>query len=419
MSEKKVPEVRFKGFSGDWEKQLFDIVFDTAISNNTLSRANLNYEGGEYQNIHYGDILIKFGEITDVSKETIPYITNPDVTKLKSQLLLSGDVVFADAAEDETVGKATEVLGIGEKKIVSGLHTIPVRPKKLKPVGYLGYYMNSNSYHRQLLPLMQGIKVLSISKRSLATTKLTYPALEQEQAKIGEFFKNLDTLIALNQSKYDKLVNMKKACLDKMFPKDGADIPEVRFKGFSGGWETCKFGETVDRYEEPVQTPNNGYMRLGIRSHAKGTFHSYVEKGRELQTAKMHKVAAGNFIVNITFGWEHAVAITDENDRGKLVSHRFPQFKFREGMIPIFFKCVILEEKFKHHLSLSSPGGAGRNRVLKLDEMLEYKITFPCEKEQTKIGNFFQSLDNLITLRKTELEKLKNVKKACLDKMFI
>ena len=157
-------------------------------------------------------------------------------------------------------------------------------------------------------------------------------------------------------------------------------------------------GDLVEKYEDPIDTPTDGYMRLGIRSHAKGTFHSYVEKGKELETAKMFRVAANNFIVNITFGWEHAVAITDESDAGKLVSHRFPQYSFENGMIPMFFKYLILDENFKHHLELSSPGGAGRNRVLKLNDMLEYKMKFPCEDEQRKLASYFDDLDHLITL---------------------
>ena len=163
-------------------------------------------------------------------------------------------------------------------------------------------------------------------------------------------------------------------------------------------WEQRKFGEITNRYEEPVSTPHDGYYRLGIRSHAKGTFHSYVAKGKELETAQMHRVAAGKFIVNITFGWEHAVAITSEDDAGKLVSHRFPQFSFVEGMVPEFFRYVIVDEKFRHHLWLASPGGAGRNRVLKIDEMLNYSMSFPSREEQIRIAKFFASIDNLITL---------------------
>ena len=194
--------------------------------------------------------------------------------------------------------------------------------------------------------------------------------------------------------------------------------PTIRFEGYTDDWEQRKFGDLVEKYEDPVKTPTEGYMRLGIRSHAKGTFHSYVEKGKELETAKMFRVAADKFIVNITFGWEHAVAITDEDDAGKLVSHRFPQYSFNNGILPKFFRYLILDEKFKHHLELSSPGGAGRNRVLKLSDMLEYKMNFPCEEEQRKIAVYFDDLDHLITLHQRKCEETKKLKKFMLQKMF-
>ena len=167
---------------------------------------------------------------------------------------------------------------------------------------------------------------------------------------------------------------------------------------FSLSWEQREFGEIVSEYVDPVSTPTKGYYRLGIKSHAKGTFHSYVRPGMELGTAQMHRVAANNFIVNITFGWEHAVAITTEDDAGKLVSHRFPQFSFSAGMVPAYFKYLILDEDFRHHLWLASPGGAGRNRVLKISEMLEYKFWVPSQEEQQKISILLTKLDSLITL---------------------
>ena len=197
-----------------------------------------------------------------------------------------------------------------------------------------------------------------------------------------------------------------------------SDAPAIRFKGFSDAWEQRKFGEITSKYEDPVPTPHDGYYRLGIRSHAKGTFHSYVAKGQELETAQMHRVAAGNFIVNITFGWEHAVAITDKNDAGKLVSHRFPQFSFAEGMVPEFFRYVIVDEKFRHHLWLASPGGAGRNRVLKLDEMLNYLMRFPSRDEQIKIAEFFRHLDNLITLHQRKCVFLFGLFQASISMIF-
>ena len=200
--------------------------------------------------------------------------------------------------------------------------------------------------------------------------------------------------------------------------QDNEKKPALRFKGFTDPWEQHKFGEVVDKYEDPVETPHDGYYRLGIRSHAKGTFHNYVEKGHELETAQMYRVAAGNFIVNITFGWEHAVAITDESDAGKLVSHRFPQYSFHNDMLPEFFKYVIADEDFRHWLWLASPGGAGRNRVLKLDEMLNYEMILPSKAEQQKITTFFRNLDTLITLHQRMYDKLLDIKKSMLDKMF-
>ena len=194
--------------------------------------------------------------------------------------------------------------------------------------------------------------------------------------------------------------------------------PKIRFKGFTDDWEQRKLAELVTRYEDPVETPHDGYIRLGIRSHAKGTFHEYVEPGHELETAQMHRVAANKLIFNITFAWEHAVAITTEDDAGKLVSHRFPQFSLSELLRPEFLKYVILDEGFHHKLYLASPGGAGRNRVLKVDEALDYPIFFPSVEEQHKIGEFLNQLNDLITLHQRKLEKLKIVKKSMLEKMF-
>lgn len=232
-----------------------------------------------------------------------------------------------------------------------------------------------------------GMAMPKLNKETCKKIPILCPGFE-EQKKIGDYFRSLDNLITLHHRKY---INGKKEELL--------------------AWEQRKFGEIVEKYEDPVETPTEGYTRLGIRSHAKGTFHSYVEKGKELETAKMFRVAADKFIVNITFGWEHAVAITDENDAGKLVSHRFPQYSFNAGMEPKFFRYLILDENFKHHLELSSPGGAGRNRVLKLSDMLQYKMNFPSEAEQKKIAAYFDDLDHLITLHQHKQNNLKNILK--------
>ena len=373
-------------------------MFDCTISNNTLSRSELSYEEGSILNIHYGDILIKYGSILDIHKYKIPRIPNKKKEDFKGSLLQPGDVVIADTAEDETSGKACEIGGLFGNSIVAGLHTMVARPNIEMASGYLGYYLNSNAYHCQLLPMMQGIKVQSLSRANVKKTALKFPESTKEQQLIANYFIQLDELITLHQRKLDKLVNVKKSMLEKMFPQQGSRIPEIRFCGFTDDWEQRKLVELLTKYTDEVNVPHNGYERLGIRSHAKGTFHSYVSEGHELQTGKMHKVAADKFIVNITFGWEHAVAVTDKNDAGKLVSHRFPQYSLSENLYSKFFKYIILDDKFKHHLWLSSPGGAGRNRVLKLDEMLEYKIKIPNVQEQQKIAEVLMDLDHLITL---------------------
>ena len=245
----------------------------------------------------------------------------------------------------------------------------------------------------------------NLSLAQVGSLKIALPIFD-EQKKIGIYFENLDNLITLHQRKYDKLVNVKKAMLEKMFPKDGADVPEIRFKGFTEAWEQRKLGDIVNEYSDPMQTPHDGYVRLGIRSHGKGTFYNYVKPGQELGTAQMHKVATDKLIVNITFAWEHAVAITDENDAEKLVSHRFPQFSLSEKICPKFLHYLILDGRFRHHLWLSSPGGAGRNRVLKIPEMLEYKMQIPSVDEQRQIAYTLCRLDNLITLHQRKLLNL-------------
>ena len=212
-----VPEIRFAGFTDAWEQRKLGEVL-ISLQNNTLSRADLSSEEGIAKNIHYGDILVKFGEVIDVKTESLPMIADETViAKYKSSFLQNGDVIVADTAEDETVGKCTEIAGLSDEIVISGLHTIPYRPLQKYAPGYLGYYMNSASFHNQLLPLMQGIKVTSISKTALQNTDILYPKSATEQAAIGTYFRNLDNLITLHQRKYEKLKQIKKSMLEKMF----------------------------------------------------------------------------------------------------------------------------------------------------------------------------------------------------------
>ena len=213
----KVPKFRFFGFTDDWEQRKLGKML-ISLQNNTLSRADLLPEQGIAKNVHYGDILVKFGEIIDVKTESLPMIADEAImAKYKSSFLQNGDVILADTAEDETVGKCTEIAGLSDEIVISGLHTIPYRPLQKFASGYLGYYMNSAFFHNQLLPLMQGIKVTSISKTALQNTDISYPKSANEQAAIGKYFSRLDHLITLHQRKLEKLKIIKKSFLEKMF----------------------------------------------------------------------------------------------------------------------------------------------------------------------------------------------------------
>ena len=175
----------------DWEIQTFEETFKI-LSNNTLSRENLNNRGGAVRNIHYGDVLTQFSEVLKCNEVEIPYINDLSLLSSSAQLVQDGDLIIADTAEDETVGKATEIQGLGNGKLVAGLHTIPCRVKKgdFAP-GWLGYYMNSHMYHDQIIPFITGIKVSSISKSAIAGTLIVIPP-KKEQQVIVDALKEVD-----------------------------------------------------------------------------------------------------------------------------------------------------------------------------------------------------------------------------------
>ena len=194
-------------YTSSWEQRKFDEVFDCTVPNNTLSRAELSYDEGTVLNVHYGDVLIKYGSVLDVQKDEIPRIPHRCREDFNGALLQDGDVIIADTAEDETTGKACEIGNLQGSAIVSGLHTMVCRPRYRMALGYLGYYLNSNAYHHQLLPLMQGIKVLSLSRSNIQKTRVSYPAAVKEQQLIAKYFSQLDHLITLHQRKGKAAVN--------------------------------------------------------------------------------------------------------------------------------------------------------------------------------------------------------------------
>lgn len=238
-----------------WEQRKLGNVL-LSLQNNTLSRANLSDESGIAKNVHYGDVLIKFGEVLDVRKEKLPMITDENVlSKYKASFLQNGDVIVADTAEDSTVGKCSEIAGLNDEVVLSGLHTIPYRPIEKFASGYLGYYLNSGAYHNQLIPLMQGIKVTSISKSAMQNTDIDYPKSQEEQGKIGAYFKSLDEMITLHQHKLfcEKNV-MKYITTDINTPKKEAIMAELESVIEQKLIEQLIYGDSQWTYREDLKT---------------------------------------------------------------------------------------------------------------------------------------------------------------------
>lgn len=420
MEKKNNPQVRFKGFDEDWKKSEFDTVFN-GISNNSLSREMLNYHSGNAKNIHYGDVLVKFNEIVDVEKEVIPFISdNKIVEKLKNSRLLDGDIIISDAAEDEMVGKCVEMINIKDNIVLSGLHTIAVRPKQKFAPRYLGYYMNSDSYHNQLLKLMQGTKVLSISKTAVKKTFVNHPNNENEQSQLGTFFKNLDKLITEHQQKHNKLKALKKAMLSKMFPQQGQTIPEIRFKGYTGEWVEKNLSElstySNGKGNESNQLSAGKYELINLNSISidgglkpSGKFINHADSTLNKNDIVMVLSDVGN---GDLLG---RVALIPVNDK-YVLNQRVALLRPNKDISPYFLYYNINTNQ----LYFKSQGAGMSQLNLSKKSVEDFTSLIPKEiNEQISIAQYLNNIDNLISNHKTQINKLQNIKKAFLAKMFI
>ncbi len=415
------PEIRFSGFEAGWKKKRFGDEFDI-LSNNTLSRDFLNYDQGIGKNVHYGDVLVKFNEYLNASKEILPFIEDREVIdKFQNSFLKDGDIVIADTAEDETVGKCIEIGQIGDLPIIAGLHTMPCRPKAKYAPMYLGYYLNANAYHRELLPLMQGVKVTSISRSGVKDTDIIVSEEYDEQKKIGQFLFTLDEKIKFEEDKLDRLIILKKSMLEKMFPQGNSKVPEIRFGKYTGEWELRKLGEVINfivdnRGKNPEYYCTDGipvidnymikntlYPNLSnaTRYIDDDLYNNFIRKYNEIDDVLITLV--GNGIGNITlFPAEKAVIIQNTLGLRAVQDKRF-----------LFFQLMA---KNKDIVALDR--GMAQPSI-RQDEVLDIDILIPSNEEQKKIGKYFSSLDNLITLHQRKVDKLKNIKSSCMDKMFV
>ena len=351
-----------------------------SLQNNTLSRANLSDESGIAKNVHYGDVLIKFGEVLDVRKEKLPMITDENVlSKYKASFLQNGDVIVADTAEDSTVGKCSEIAGLNDEVVLSGLHTIPYRPIEKFASGYLGYYLNSGAYHNQLIPLMQGIKVTSISKSAMQNTDIDYPKSQEEQGKIGAYFKSLDEMITLHQRKCYRFIDI---ALDAWEQRKLGDVAEFsKGNGYSkgdlieSGTPIILYGRLYTKYETSISE---------VDTYVEAKEGSVYSKGGEVIVPASGETA------------EDIARATTVDKSGILLGGDLNVVMPNKDIDPAFLAISISNGNSQRELSKKAQGKSVVH--IHNEEIRNLVIPFPNKMEQNKIVDYFANLDHLITL---------------------
>ena len=240
----------------------------------------------------------------------------------------------------------------------------------------------------------------------------------EEQKKLGKYFSQLDHLITLHQRKYDKLTNVKKSMLEKMFPKNGSNVPEIRFKGFSDAWEQRKLNEVVNVYDGVHQTPDykdSGVMFLSVENISTLKSEKYISEEAFQRDYKVYPQKGDILMTRIgDVGTPNVVETTEK------VAFYVSLALLKPTKINSYFLCNSIQSPlFQKGLKDRTLVTAIPQKINK-DEIGKVNIILPTSsQEQQLIGEYFRNLDNLITLHQRELEKLKNLKKACLEKMFV
>ena len=418
----RVPKLRFPGFEGGWDFEIFSDLF-TFLSNNTLSRAELS-EAGNIRNIHYGDILVKYAAVVNIDDEIIPFVSNASESRVRCGMLRTGDVIIADTAEDATVGKAIEIINYNNKPVVSGLHTMPCRPNRDFIASFLGYYINSNAYHSQLYPYMQGIKVTSISKANIGKTLIHFPS-RSEQKKIVGLFNLIEKKILIQKKLVKALKLYKRGLLSKLFPQKGESVPQYRFAGFTDAWEQRKLGDlyaAIGNAFVGTATPyyvEHGHFYLESNNVKDGQINhnseifindEFYEKQKDkwLHTGDVVMVQSGHV--------GHAAVIPEELDN--TAAHALIMFRNpKTNTEPYFMNYQYQTDKSKKKIENITTGNTIKHILA--SDMQNFVVDVPKYEEQKAIGDYFSTLDRLITLHQRKYNSYKKEKLALLQQMFI
>ena len=401
MAKQNKPAIRFKGFTDAWEQRKLGEIADI-VGGGTPSTNNPSYWDGDIDWYAPAEIADQIYANSSQRK-----ITSLGYENSSTKMLPVGTVLFTSRA------------GIGKTAILTrkgctnqGFQSIIPHRDELD-----SYFIFSRTEElKQYGELVgAGSTFVEVSGKQMAAMELMMPSTMQEQQTIGQFFSKLDNLITLHQRKYDKLQVLKKAMLEKMFPKNGSSVPEIRFKGFTDAWEQRKLGDCFTERCESM--PDGELISVTINDGIK----KFSELGRHDNSnddkSKYKKVCAGDIAYNSMRMWQGASGCSPYEG---IVSPAYTVLTPNSG---INSKCMAYQFKLPatiHTFKINSQGITSDNWNLKFPALSEIEIyVSPYEQEQAKIAAYFANLDHLITLHQRELEKLQNIKKSMLEKMFV
>ena len=386
------PAIRFKGFSDTWEQRKLDDVVQITMGQSP--------DGSTYSDEPSDYILVQ-GNADLQNGWVCPRIWTTQITKKAD----AGDLIMSVRAPAGAMGKTAynAVIGRGVAAIKGNEFIYQLLVK-----------MDADGFWKTL---SCGSTFESLNSDNIKNAEVKIPTTA-EQIKIGGYFQHLDNLITLHQRKYEKLHNIKKSMLEKMFPKNGSNVPEIRFKGFTEAWEQRKFSEL---YEKVSRKNDLTYGKDDIISVANMYFKadSYITDESYLLTYNIFELGDIAFEGNKSKNYAHGRFVENTIGNG-IVSHVFDVFK--PIMKPYdlqFWKYAINNEQLMGGILLRSTKASTMMTNLVSNDFLQETFLVPTYPEQQKIGAFFQELDRLITLHQRELEKLQNIKKSMLEKMFV
>ena len=394
----KVPAIRFAGFTDPWEQRKLGELALT-YSGGTPSAGNSAYYGGEIPFIRSAEIDCDSTELS---------LTVAGLNNSSAKLVDKGMVLYA------MYGATSGEVAISKIKGAINQAILAMDASDMAANRFIAYWLRrqKKSITETFLQGGQG----NLSGAIIKELGIPQPSLD-EQRQIGSFFSNLDDLITLHQRKYDKLVILKKSMLEKMFPKDGESVPEIRVDGFTDPWEQRKLGDVTDSFSggtpDVSHTSYYGGSIPFIRSaeiNSDKTELFLTEKGLDNSSAKI--VERGTVLYALYGATSGEVGIAAIKGA---INQAILALSPHTGNDPLFLARWLRREKARI-VDTYLQGGQGN---LSGSIVKELSFALPQQKEQQVIGSFFSRLDNLITLHQRKLELLQNIKKSLLDKMFV